>query len=357
MSSGDSTVLVTGGAGFIGSHFVERLLRSGCRVVNLDLLTYAGNPANLAAVAGHERYRFVHGDIGDRHLVECVLADHRPATIVNIAAETHVDRSIDDASVFIDTNITGVFRLLESALGYWRGLEAGAKEAFRFVQMSTDEVYGSIPAGAFTEQSNYAPNSPYAASKAAGDHMTRAYGVTFGLPVVIVHGSNTYGPRQFPEKLIPHLIIAALTGQPLPVYGQGLNTRDWLFIDDLTAGLECVVARGRPGEVYNFSGSDEWKNIDAVRQLCRHLDRLAPGARPYELTVQFVADRPGHDLRYAMAIDKVRQEFGWTPRTRFFDGLERTIAWYLENRTWWQAVLRRGYHRGRIGLGGQGAVS
>jgi dTDP-glucose 4,6-dehydratase len=350
MTSTKHTVLITGGAGFIGSHVVEHLVQHGHRVVNLDLLTYAGNLDNLTSVADHERYSFAHGDICDRRLVARLLAEHRPTIVFNIAAESHVDRSIDDGSAFIETNVTGVFRMLEASLVYWRGLDDKRKAAFRFIQLSTDEVYGSIAEGAFTEESNYAPNSPYAASKAAGDHMARAYAATYGLPVIVVHASNTYGPRQYPEKLIPHMIISALQARPLPVYGQGLNVRDWMYVGDLARGLASVVTHGEPGEVYNFAGCDECRNIDTVRQLCRHLDRLAAAARPYESSITFVTDRPGHDFRYAMAIDKVRRALGWEPRMQFSEGLPSVIAWYLDNKAWWQSILERGYGGARIGL-------
>jgi dTDP-glucose 4,6-dehydratase len=350
MKSTEHTVLVTGGAGFIGSHVVERLIQSGHRVVNLDLLTYAGNLDNLATVADHERYAFVQGDICDGGLVKNLLAKHRPTIVFNIAAESHVDRSIDDASAFIETNVTGVYRMLEASLAYWRSLSDENKTKFRFIQMSTDEVYGSIAEGAFTEDSNYAPNSPYAASKAAGDHMVRAYATTYALPVILVHASNTYGPRQYPEKLIPHMIISALQSRPLPVYGQGLNVRDWMYVGDLARGLECVVMQGLPGEIYNFAGCDERRNIDTVRSLCMHLDRLTSATRPCESTITYVADRPGHDFRYAMAIDKVKRIFGWEPQTRFSEELPRVISWYLENRIWWQSILDRGYGAMRIGL-------
>jgi dTDP-glucose 4,6-dehydratase len=347
-----STILLTGGAGFIGSHLVERLIASGHRVVNLDALTYAGNPANLAALDGDDRHLFVRGDIGDRALVGALLARHRPRVVFNLAAESHVDRSIDKADPFIDTNVTGVYRLLEACLACWRGLDAAGQRAFRFIQMSTDEVYGSIAEGAFTEDSNYAPNSPYAATKAAGDHLTRAFGATYGLPVSIVHASNTYGPRQYPEKLIPHMIISALAGKPLPVYGEGANVRDWLHVGDLVRGLDQVVARAEPGETYNFAGGDEWKNIDTVRRLCAHLDAQAPAARSHAERISFVVDRPGHDRRYAMASDKVSRLLGWRPQLRFADGLPQTVSWYLENRAWWRNVLERGYEPARIGIGG-----
>lgn len=346
------TILLTGGAGFIGSHVVEWLIASGWHVVNLDLLTYAGNLDNLAAIADHDRYTFVQGNIGDGALVAKLLTTHRPSVVFNIAAESHVDRSIDNADEFIDTNVGGVHRLLNAVLVHWRGLVGAERDAFRFIQMSTDEVYGSIADGEFTETSNYEPNSPYAASKAAGDHFVRAFRVTFGLPTLIARASNTYGPRQFPEKLIPHMIISALSGSELPVYGQGLNVRDWMYVEDLARGLEQVVNSGRSGEVYNFAGRDEWKNIDTVHALCRHLDLKAP--RPtgsYDGKIAFVNDRPGHDLRYAMAIDKVKQVFGWQPAMAFKEGLPSTIDWYLANQTWWKAIIDRGYQGRRIGVG------
>jgi dTDP-glucose 4,6-dehydratase len=345
------TILLTGGAGFIGSHLVERLVRSGHRIVNLDLLTYAGNSANLAALDGDERYVFVHGDIGDRALVRSLLAKYQPQVLFNLAAESHVDRSIDSADPFIETNVVGVNRLLDTALAHWRALDAEPRRSFRYIQMSTDEVYGSIAEGLFTEASNYTPNSPYAASKAAGDHLTRAYHTTYGLPTSIVHASNTYGPRQYPEKLIPHMVISALADRTLPVYGQGTNVRDWLYVDDLVRGLEQVAIQAEPGEVYNFAGGDEWKNIDTVRAICAHLDKRTQAARSYLERITLVADRPGHDLRYAMASEKVDRLFGWRPRVRFTEGLAQTVVWYLDNRSWWEDVIERGYAPVRIGVG------
>jgi dTDP-glucose 4,6-dehydratase len=345
------TILLTGGAGFIGSHLVERLVRSGHRVVNLDLMTYAGNSANLAALDGNERHVFVHGDIGDRTLVRSLLARYQPQVVFNLAAESHVDRSIDSADPFIETNVVGVNRLLDTALAYWRVLDAERQRSFRYIQMSTDEVYGSIAEGHFTEESNYTPNSPYAASKAAGDHLTRAYHTTYGLPTSIVHASNTYGPRQYPEKLIPHMVISALAGRTLPVYGEGANVRDWLYVEDLVRGLEGVVAQAQPGEVYNFAGGDEWKNIDTVRAICARLDEKAPAARSYLEGIKLVADRPGHDLRYAMASEKVGRLLGWRPQVRFAEGLAQTVTWYLDNRGWWEDVIQRGYAPVRIGVG------
>jgi dTDP-glucose 4,6-dehydratase len=344
------TILLTGGAGFIGSHVVERLVGAGYRVINLDLLTYAGNLDNLASLAGSGRHLFVKGDICDRQLVAKLLADHRPAVLFNIAAESHVDRSIDDAAGFIRTNVTGVFELLDVALAYWRSLSGAERDKFRFIQMSTDEVYGSIDRGEFTEDSPYAPNSPYAASKAAGDHLVRAYRVTHALPIVLVHASNTYGPRQYPEKLIPHMILTALKGEKLPVYGDGQNVRDWMHVDDLARGLEQVVAQGRVGETYNFAGCDERSNIETVRLICSQLDRLRQKAPKYESQISFVRDRPGHDRRYALNADKVKRELGWRPATPFETGLAAAVEWYLANNAWCDAVLRRGYEIQRIGV-------
>jgi dTDP-glucose 4,6-dehydratase len=343
------TVLVTGGCGFIGSHFVERLVGEGFRVVNLDALTYAGDEINVRSVAAHPNYSFVKGDIGDRELVADLLKTHRPSVVFNLAAESHVDRSIDDAAPFLNTNIIAVHSLLEACLAYWRRLDDPLKAAFLFVQMSTDEVYGSIDQGVFTEDSNYAPNSPYAASKAAGDHLTRSYRVTFGLPTAIVHASNTYGPRQFPEKLIPHMIASALAGKPLPVYGQGRQVRDWMFVGDIAGGLEQVVRHGQAGGVYNFAGSQERENIKTVHAICGLLDGLVPRKRPYAEAIQYVTDRPGHDLRYAMSHALVEKLLGWKPQTGFERGLETTVRWYLDNEAWISHIKARGYAVERLG--------
>lgn len=342
-------ILVTGGAGFIGSHVVERLVWSGRDVINLDLLTYAGNLDNLAALASNDSHAFVHGDICDVRKLAALLSEHEPDIVLNIAAETHVDRSIDDVAAFMKTNVEGTYRLLESALAYWRAMPEARRAAFRFVQISTDEVYGSISTGKFTESSNYAPNSPYAASKAAGDHLVRAYHITYGLPTVIVHASNTYGPRQHPEKLMPHMILAAVNGRHMPVYGDGKNVRDWMHVLDLTEGLVRVVESSAPGEIYNFAGCSERQNIEIVRLICANLKRLAPSSRDYERSITFVTDRPGHDLRYAMSITKVERELGWRPSTAFDIGLSNTVAWYLKNMDWCRSVLDRGYDGARIG--------
>ena len=349
MINRNGVILVTGGAGFIGSHVVVQLVRSGFQVVNLDLLTYAGNLDNLTAVSGAPGHRFIRGNICDGRIVADILSTHRPDVILNIAAESHVDRSIDSAAVFMKTNVEGTFVLLDAALAYWRSLPSERQDNFRFIQMSTDEVYGSISEGTFTEGSNYAPNSPYAASKAAGDHLVRSYNVTYRLPTVIVHASNTYGPRQYPEKLIPHMILAALDGRRLPVYGEGKNVRDWMYVGDLADGLERVVVSGRPGETYNFAGCDERQNIDTVRMICTQLRRLTSAERSFEDGISYVTDRPGHDFRYAMSIDKVERELKWAPKMKFDDGLEETVGWYLANREWCASVLTRGYDGGRIG--------
>ena len=343
-------IIATGGCGFIGSHFVERLIANGYQVLNLDLLTYAGNMENLAGVAEHADYRFVKSDIRDGKAFESLLAEFQPQAVFNLAAESHVDRSIDDAAPFLTTNVSGVHALLEASLSYWRTLDSEARQAFRFIQMSTDEVYGSITEGCFTEESNYLPNSPYAASKAAGDHLTRAYQMTFGLPTVIVHASNTYGPRQYPEKLIPHMITSALSGRPLTVYGQGQQVRDWMFVEDLARGLERIVALGVSGEVYNFAGGDERRNIDTVKEICCILDRLMPGEKPYAETISFVTDRPGHDFRYAMSSAKATEELAWRPEIRFKEGLACTLRWYLDNHDWIDRVREKGYGRQRIGM-------
>jgi len=351
MKNVERSVLVTGGAGFIGSHLVEKLIFSGYSVINLDLLTYAGNIDNLVSVSGNDKFKMVRGDIGDYSLMLNLLVEHQPKTIFNLAAESHVDRSIDDGAAFIHTNITAVYTLLNATLTYWRHLSEVEKGSFRFIHMSTDETFGSIAEGQFTEDSAYAPNSPYAASKAAGDHLTRAFRITYGLPTLIARASNTYGARQFPEKLIPHTIISALSSLPLPVYGEGKNVRDWLYVADLVRGLIKVVEEGKKGESYNFSGGQTSTNIDTVKFICARLDDRVPRGSKYEDSISFVEDRPGHDLRYAMSSEKVDRLFGWKPEVSFHEGLNLTVDWYLENRTWWETILERGYTAGRVGLG------
>jgi dTDP-glucose 4,6-dehydratase len=350
-------LLVTGGCGFIGSNFVrQRLLEPGAtvsRLVNLDLLTYAGNPANLDAVSGDPRYVFAHGDIGDEALAARLLAEHRIDAVVNFAAESHVDRSIDSPEPFIQTNVVGTLRLLNAVRRHWAGLDARDRESFRFLHVSTDEVYGTLGPGdpAFTESTPFAPNSPYAASKAASDHLVRASHHTYGLPTLTTNCSNNYGPFHFPEKLIPLVILNALEGRPLPVYGDGRQVRDWLYVEDHCAAIWLVLRAGRPGETYNVGGLNERANLDVVRQICALLDRKAPRADglSYAAQVTFVADRPGHDRRYAIDCSKLQRELGWSPRESFETGLDRTVDWYLSNRPWCDDITRRKYSRERLG--------
>ena len=337
-------LLVTGGAGFIGSNFIRYWMRrhAGDRVINLDALTYAGNLESLAEVESEPGYRFVHGDITDRELVLQLLRDEQVDTVVNFAAESHVDRSILGPDAFINTNIQGTFALLEAAKAAWSPLS----EEVRFLHVSTDEVYGSLDANgpAFTEQHAYAPNSPYSASKAASDHLVRAYHHTYGLPVLTTNCSNNYGPYQFPEKLIPLTILNALEGRPIPVYGDGRNIRDWLYVDDHCSGIEAVLERGRPGEVYNIGGCNEWQNIDIVNLICERLDMVQPGAASYKEQITFVTDRPGHDRRYAIDAGRMQSELGWSPQHDFESGIEHTIQWYLAHRDWCDRV-RSGEYR------------
>jgi dTDP-glucose 4,6-dehydratase len=328
-------LLVTGGAGFIGSNFVlGTVAQAGEPVVNLDKLTYAGSLRNLDALRGDARHTFVQGDICDRELLRKLLEQHRPRAIVHLAAESHVDRSIQGPAEFVQTNVVGTFALLEESRAYWQDLAAPERTAFRFLHISTDEVYGSLgpEAPAFTEETPYAPNSPYSASKAASDHLVQAYHHTYGLPTLITNCSNNYGPHQFPEKLIPLMIHHALAGKPLPVYGDGLNVRDWLYVEDHCAALREVLARGRPGEVYNVGGGAEMKNIDLVRTLCALLDDASPRTGgSYASLITFVQDRPGHDRRYAIDAGKIRRELGWQPQESFESGLRKTVRWYLAN--------------------------
>jgi dTDP-glucose 4,6-dehydratase len=344
------TLLVTGGAGFIGSNFVlDWLAAPETRdepVVDLDALTYAGNLANLASLQGDARHTFVQGDIGDRALVDQLLARHRPRAVVHFAAESHVDRSIHGPGAFIKTNVEGTFTLLEAARGYWGALDGDAKAAFRFLHVSTDEVYGSLAPGApaFTEEHPYEPNSPYAASKAASDHLVRAWHHTYGLPVVTTNCSNNYGPYQFPEKLIPLMIVNALAGKPLPVYGDGMQVRDWLYVGDHCAAIRTVLARGRLGETYNIGGWNEKANREIVQTLCALLDELRPDpAGPYARLVAFVADRPGHDRRYAIDARKIERELGWRPAETFASGIRKTVHWYLDHADWTAQVQSGAY--------------
>ena len=341
-------LLITGGAGFIGSAVVRLAIAQGHEVVVLDALTYAACLDNLAPVSGSDKYRFVEGDICDRALLDQVLGDHRPEAVMHLAAESHVDRSIDGPGAFIETNITGTYTLLEAARCYWR--DSSKSDSFRFHHISTDEVFGSLgKTGYFTEETSYAPNSPYAASKAASDHLVRAWHETYGLPVVLSNCSNNYGPYHFPEKLIPVLIINALAGKPLPIYGNGENVRDWLYVEDHADALLTVLTKGKIGRSYNIGGENEATNIDIVREICAILDRLRPAARPYFELVNFVADRPGHDLRYAIDPTRIRTELGWRPAITLTQGLEKTVRWYLDNEDWWKALHNRSGVGNRLG--------
>jgi dTDP-glucose 4,6-dehydratase len=325
--------------------------REDVRIVNLDRLTYAGNPDSLPA--NSPWHQLVPGDIGDRSLVRQLLETHQPAAVVNFAAESHVDRSIDGPLTFVETNVLGTCRMLEEVRAWYAGLQGAARDNFRFLHVSTDEVYGSLGAtGLFTEETPYSPNSPYSASKAASDHFVRAYHHTYGLPVLITNCSNNYGPYQFPEKLIPLMILNALEGRPLPVYGDGLNVRDWLYVEDHCAAIETVLARGRVGECYNVGGNNEQTNIGIVRQVCALVDRLRPGLphAPCESLITYVRDRPGHDRRYAIDATKIQRELGWTPQQDFASGLEQTVRWYLENPVWVERVQSGKYRRERLGL-------
>jgi dTDP-glucose 4,6-dehydratase len=340
-------ILVTGGAGFIGANFVlDWRAELDEPVVNVDKLTYAGNLGSLAALKDDPGHHFVRADIGDRATIDAVLATHRPRAIVNFAAESHVDRSIHGPAAFIDTNIVGTFALLEAARAYWSSLPDPERSRFRFVHVSTDEVYGSLApdADGFCETTPYAPNSPYSASKAASDHLVRAYHHTYGLPTLTTNCSNNYGPLQFPEKLIPLMIVNALAGKPLPVYGDGKNVRDWLYVGDHCAAIRTVLARGSPGATYNIGGNAEKTNIEVVHTLCRILAELRPG-RDYAAQISFVRDRPGHDRRYAIDSSRIRSELAWTPRETFESGLARTVHWYLDHAAWLQAVSSGEYHK------------
>ena len=348
MTSVRNAILVTGGAGFIGSNFVLHWIKNaGAAVVNLDLLTYAGNPENLAALEEDSRHQLVRGDICDAELVAALLREHRPRVIVHFAAESHVDRSIIDSSAFVRTNVQGTFTLLEQARLFWSELDEAGRRAFRFLHVSTDEVYGSLGPEdpAFSEITAYAPNSPYAASKAASDHLARAYHYTYGLPVLTTNCSNNYGPFQFPEKLIPLMILNALEGKQLPVYGDGRNVRDWLFVEDHCSAIRAVIERGRVGETYNIGGNSERKNLDVVTAICDLVDELRPdvalGSRRKLIT--FVTDRPGHDRRYAIDTSKISRELEWQPAEEFESGLRNTVAWYLEHGAWIENVRTGAY--------------
>ncbi len=348
-------IVVTGGAGFIGSAVIRHLIdNTDHTVLNLDKLTYAANLASLESVSENSRYQFVQADIGDAPEVAQILEQFQPDRVMNLAAESHVDRSIDGPGAFIQTNMVGTFSLLQQVLGYWRGLTGERADRFRFHHVSTDEVYGSLgAAGLFTETSPYQPNSPYSASKAASDHLVRAWQETYGLPTVLTNCSNNYGPFQFPEKLIPLMIIKGLAGEPMPVYGRGENVRDWLHVEDHARALCLAMQSGAVGQCYNIGGDCELANIDVVRSICALLDELAPAKndRPHDELIDFVEDRPGHDLRYAVDAGKIERELGWRPDETFESGLRQTVTWYLANRGWWQQILDGQYAGERLGRG------
>ncbi len=342
-------LLVTGGAGFIGSAVVRLAIARGHDVVNLDALTYAACLDNISSVAGNPRYVFEHADIRNRQALDRIFTAHKPDAVIHLAAESHVDRSIDGPTTFIDTNVTGTCTLLEAARRYWH--EAGRPQSFRFHHVSTDEVYGSLGSeGKFTEDTPYSPNSPYSASKAASDHLVRAWGETYGLPVLLTNCSNNYGPYHFPEKLIPVVILNALAGKPIPVYGKGENVRDWLYVEDHADALLTVISKGVPGRSYNIGGENEARNIDIVTSICALLDARRPKATPYANQIAFVTDRPGHDARYAIDPERIRSELGWRPSVTLEQGLARTVDWYLDNEPWWRALQDRSGVGARLGL-------
>lgn len=347
-------VIVTGGCGFIGSNFVRHLLTdTDAQVLNIDLLTYAGNLASLADLADSERYSFVQGDIADPDLINSTVRDFNPTAIVNFAAESHVDRSIEGPGAFIQTNVVGTYNLLDVALKYWKDLPADEKQRFRFLHVSTDEVYGTLgETGAFTETTPYAPNSPYSASKAASDHLVRAWHHTYGLPTLTTNCSNNFGPYQFPEKLIPLMILNALAGKPLPIYGTGQNVRDWLYVEDHCRAIWQVVSEGEPGEMYNVGGNSERTNMDVVDTLCRLLDELVPESqhKPHAQLKTFVEDRPGHDWRYAIDASKIKSQLGWEPRETFETAMRKTVQWYLDHLGWCDEVRSGSYDGQRLGL-------
>ena len=349
-------LLVTGGAGFIGSAVVRRALDLGLSVVNVDKLTYSGNLANLAEVASHPEYAFEQVDICDAGALEAVFHRHRPDAVMHLAAESHVDRSIDGPMAFVQTNVVGTATLLEAVRRYWAGLEEGRKAGFVFHHVSTDEVFGELGAeGRFDETTRYAPNSPYSATKAASDLLVQAWSNTFGIPFVLTNCSNNYGPRQFPEKLIPVVVLSALEGRPIPVYGTGANVRDWLHVEDHADALLLTLDKGRRGETYCIGGEAELSNIDLVRRICAIMDRLQPAGAPHDRLISFVTDRPGHDRRYAIDISKIRDELVWSPRHDLDAGLTNTVRWYLENEAWWAPLRRQGAGE-RLGLATVGVV-
>ncbi len=347
-------IIVTGGAGFIGSAVVRHLLdESDHRVIVVDKLTYAADPGFLASVSANPRFAFEKVDIRDGAAISEVFHTHQPDAVLHLAAETHVDRSIEGPAAFVQANVVGTCTLLDAGLRYWRGLKGTRRDRFRFQHISTDEVFGSLGAdGEFTEESPYRPNSPYAASKAASDHFVRAWHTTYDFPAIVTNCTNNYGPHQFPEKLIPLMIIKGLRGEPLPVYGRGDNVRDWLFVEDHARALRLIQERGAVGETYNIGGRSERTNLEVVRRLCVLLDELRPDSphAPHGRLIDFVADRPGHDLRYAMDCGKIERDLGWRPRETFETGLEKTVAWYLDNSDWWQSIMAKTYTGERLGM-------
>ncbi len=344
-------VLVTGGAGFIGSALVRHLvLDKGYDVLNIDKLTYAGTLTSLASVEGNNHYRFLKADICDGRAISEAFESFRPDRVMHLAAESHVDRSITGAKDFVETNVLGTFTMLEAARAHWQRLSGEAKDSFRFLHVSTDEVYGSLgDDGLFTETTPYDPSSPYSASKAASDHLAKAWARTYKMPVVVSNCSNNYGPFHFPEKLIPLVILNALHGQPLPVYGNGANIRDWLYVEDHARALDVIAERGRIGETYNVGGRNERRNIDVVKRICSLMDDLRPSGKPHESLIQYVTDRPGHDARYAIDATKLETELGWKAQENFDSGIEKTVRWYIDNEWWW-APLRKGYAGQRLGI-------
>jgi dTDP-glucose 4,6-dehydratase len=345
-------ILITGGAGFIGSAVSRRLIdRTQDQALIFDKLTYAGNLASLQPVAQSERFSFIQGDICDRAAVELVMNDFAPDVVMHLAAESHVDRSIDGPAAFIETNLVGTFTMLDVCLSYWRKLTPERAKIFKFMHISTDEVFGSLGSeGFFREDTPYAPTSPYSASKAGSDHLVRAWGHTYGLPVIVTNCSNNYGPYHFPEKLIPLMIINAIEGKPLPVYGKGENIRDWLYVEDHAAALLLVVREGVVGQSYNVGGNNEWRNLDVVQAICDLMQELAPRSGGYRDLITYVTDRPGHDLRYAIDSQKIQRELGWRPAEQFETGLRKTVKWYLDNREWWEAVRSGSYRGERLGV-------
>ena len=347
--------IVTGGSGFIGTNFIRFMLVNGFaeRIINLDKLTYAGNPQNLLEYDNDKRYAFAQGDICDQELVQELFILHKPDVVVNFAAESHVDRSIDGPGDFVKTNISGTYVLLQEALRYYRSLNNQQQSRFRFHHISTDEVFGSLEEdGFFTEETSYDPSSPYSASKAASDHLVRAWQRTYGLPVIVSNCSNNYGPYQFPEKLIPLIILNCLSEKTLPVYGKGENIRDWLYVDDHCAAINNIIEQGNIGETYNVGGNNEIKNIDIVKTICDLLDEISPSEKveSYHELITFVQDRPGHDFRYAIDSTKLQNRLGWTPKETFESGIKKTIQWYLDNKTWWQDIQNNTYQQERLGV-------